>query len=436
MGSPAVTEAPAVAGVSEEEARAEIFTRSAAPVPPWLAPFFGLLAVAGFGWFVFRLASGDDPHPWRIYLLNLVLFTGIAQGGVMYTVAMNLAKARWGRPVRRLAESFVLFLPLAFLLSLPLYPEMERLWPWVEHPVEEKQAYLNPTFFTLRGVLGMLLLFGLTLYFVYLSVRSEAGLLRARARGWRRSLYDRLSAGWRGDTEEAARSAGRRTVLAPVLALTFAVTYSVLAFDYLMSLDPHWFSTLFGAWVFMSAFLSGIAATGILLTLLPRRLGLARYVLPSHRHDHGKMTFAFATFWVYLTWSQFLVIWYGKISEDWPYVLHRWESYGAPSLAMLACVWFIPFVGLLGVAPKRNPLTLGLFSAVILVGLWIKFWVLIVPSVAAEPRSPLAVDELVITLGFAGLFALATLLFLRAFPIFDTREAHLVRPYRPVQPHP
>ncbi|MBA2565541.1 MAG: hypothetical protein H0V09_08990 [Gemmatimonadetes bacterium] len=426
----------AVQPLTPEEARAEILAAGERQPPGWLLPLFGMLAIVGFGWFAVRVASGDDPHPWRIYLQNLMLFTGIAQGAVMYTVAMTVAKAKWGRPVRRLAESFVLFLPVAFLLSLPLYGVMDQLWPWVEHPVEAKQAYLNPGFFTIRGVVGMLLLFGLSLCFVYHSLRPEVGRLRDSVQGRRRDVYDRLSAGWRGDVEEAERSDARRTLLAPILALVFAVTYSLLAWDYLMSLDPHWYSTLFGAWIFMSAFLSGIAATGILVAWVPRWLGLERYWTPSHRHDQGKMTFAFATFWAYLTWSQFIVIWYGKLAEDWPYLLHRGQHYPAVVIAMLLLVWFIPWVGLMGIAPKRNPVTLSLFSGILLLGLWVKLWLLIVPSVSPETRSMLGLDELLVTLGFAGLFALTTTLFLRTFPVLDTRDAHLIVPYRPIQPHP
>jgi hypothetical protein len=427
--------APAREPLTEAGAREHLFERTGFRAPGWLVPVSAALAVLGFGWFVVR-AAGGDPHPWRIYLLNLLLFAGIAQGGVMYTVAMTIAKAKWGRPVRRFAEAFALFLPAAFLLSLPLYAVMERLWPWVEHPVEQKAAYLNPAFFTVRGIAGMLILFTLSLVFVSLSLRPEAGLLRGRASGWRRRLYERLSAGWRGDDEEIARAEARRTLLAPILAVVYAVVWSFVAFDFLMSLDPHWYSTLFGAWLFMTAFLSGIAATGILVAWLPRWLGLERYFVATHRHDQGKMTFAFATFWAYLTWAQFLVIWYGKIAEDGPYLLHRGQDYPAVVIAMVALVWFVPFVGLLGVAPKRNPLTLSLFSAVILLGVWTQLWLLIVPSLSPETRSPLGADELLITLGFAGLFVLLALLFLRAFPALDTRQAHLVRPYRPVQPHP
>ena len=421
--------------LTEAGARAHLLERTAFRAPGWLIPASAALAVLGFAWFVVRAASGD-PHPWRIYLLNLLLFAGIAQGAVMYTVAMTIAKAKWGRPVRRMAESFALFLPVAFLLSLPLYAVMDRLWPWVEHPVAAKAAYLNPAFFTVRGIAGMLILFTLSLAFVYLSLRPEAGLLRERASGWRRRVYDRLATGWRGEDVEAGRADARRTLLAPILALAFVVVWSIVAFDFLMSLDPHWYSTLFGAWIFMTAFLSGIAATGILVAWLPRWLDLERYFVPTHRHDQGKMTFAFATFWAYLTWAQFLVIWYGKIAEDWPYLLHRGQEYPAVVIAMVALVWFVPFVGLLGVAPKRNPVTLSLFSGIVLLGVWTQLWLVIVPSLALETRSPLGADELIITLGFSGLFVLLTLLFLRAFPALDTRGAHLVRPYRPVQPHP
>jgi hypothetical protein len=399
-------------------------------------PLFAVLAVVGFGYLVFRLVSGEDPHPWHVYLQDLMWCMGIAQGAVMYTAVMNVAKAKWGRPVRRLAESFVLFLPAAFLLSLPLYFAMNRIWPWVTHPVEANAAYLNPTFFTVRDVLAMAILFGLSLVFVRHSLRLDAGLLAGRATGWRRFLYERLSRGWRGEAEEIARAQARRTVLAPILIVVYAVTYSVLAFDYEMSLDPHWYSTLFGAWTFISAFLGGIAATGILVAWLPRWLSLERYYVPTHRHDQGKLTFAFCVFWMYLTWSQIHVIWYGKTMEDWPYLLLRQNEYAPVVIAMVAGVWFIPFVGLLGIAPKKNPVTLSLFSSVVLLGLWLQHWVVIMPSVSQAPRLPLGLDELLITCGFAGLLGLLVIAFLRAFPAIDTTVAHLVRPYRAVQPHP
>jgi hypothetical protein len=436
MGPNQLPESAAVPALSEESARAELFAKTEFRAPGWLVPLLALLAIAGFGYFLFRVAAGGDPHPWRVYLQDLMLFMGIAQGAVIYTVTMTISKSKWSRPVRRLANSFVLFLPVAFLLSLPLYFAMDRLWPWVAHPLAEKAAYLNPTFFTIRGLAAMAILFSVSLYFVYQFVRLDAGLLRGRARGWRRDLYTRLSAGWRGDAEEVAACDARRTLVAPILALVYVVTYSFVAFDYEMSLDPHWYSTLFGAWTFMAALLSGIAATGILVALLPGWLGLERYLVPTHRHDQGKMTFALATFWMYLTWSQIHVIWYGKMDEDWPYLLLRQNEYAPVVIGMVACTWFIPFIGLLGVAPKKNPATLALFSAVVLLGQWIQHWLVIVPSVASAPRLPLGLDELLITAGFGGLFGLTTLAFLRAFPAIDTTVAHLVRPYRPVQPHP
>ena len=182
--------------------------------------------------------------------------------------------------------------------------------------LQSKQAYLNLPFLIARNVVGAVALFGIALYFVYLMVRPDLELTRAasdddpgRAR-WRAGL----TAGWIGQEAEEVRSWHRLQVISPALILVYAVVMSMFAIDWAMSLEPHWYSTLFGGWFFMGAFWAGIAVTAVAIArLIPLHADFRTAMGLQQRHDLGKLAFGFTVFWTYLFWSQYIVIWYGKL---------------------------------------------------------------------------------------------------------------------------
>lgn len=363
----------------------------------------------------------DGPRAWRAYTFNWLYWTSVAQGAVMLSVAVSMARGVWSRPVRRIALAFVAFLPVAFLLYLPILFVGHHIFPWVGEDLHGKEVWLNLPFIGARNLVLLAILFALSLRYAYWSVRPDVGELRDSAPANRRALYERITRGWRGQAEEERIAARKVARLGPALALVFALAFSMLAWDYVMALDSHWFSTLIGPYFFMGGVLGGTAAASIAVMLIRGGLGLEDVIQPGHLHDLGKLTFGFCIFWAYMFWSQFLVIWYGLLPHDQSFVVDRFSApFLVPALLVFACLFVIPFFGLLGVKPKKTPVIFGTFAGIILFGLWLERFVLVYPANYAHAESlPLGWMEIGTTLLFAGLFLAAFAFFVTRFPIFQ-----------------
>ena len=381
------------------------------------------IALVVLGTIVFVIAlMTDTSRAWRAYVMNWLFFTSIAMGAVMLAVVVTMTKGMWSRPVRRIALSFVAFLPVAYLLMLPTLFAADHLFPWLHEGLQPgKEVWLNVPFLAGRQTIGLAVLFFFALAFAYWSLRPDIGLVREQTSGTLRALYDRLSSGWQGQALEEARAHKRIAVLGPVMAILYAMVFSLVAWDYVMSLESHWFSTIIGPYFFMGAFLGGVAATGLLAITYTRALGVEDVFAASRRHDLGKLTFAFCVFWAYLTFSQYIVIWYGNLPVEQSYVIHRFEPpYDTIAQAVFACLFVLPFFGLLGVTPKRRPGVYSLFAGIILFGLWIERFLLVYPShYPAAESLPLGWQEAGVGLLFAGLLLATLSWFATRFPLFQ-----------------
>ncbi|MBW1845287.1 MAG: hypothetical protein JRJ05_13165, partial [Deltaproteobacteria bacterium] len=229
-------------------------------------------------------------------------------------------------------------------------------------------------------------------------------------------------------------SARKLRVLAPIIGLVYAFGYTVVGYDQVMSLTPTWFSTMFGWYFTWSGFLSGIAMTTVICVLLRNAPGWEGELTKDRFHDLGKMLFAFSIFWMYLFFSQYIVIWYGNLPEEtqffelrlgsqflqdtWYFAAeHLDEPYVKTSLIAWACIWIIPFWMLLGPAPKRSWYIVGPIAAIMLTGFWIERNVLVWPSLVPDDGLAwLGPVQLGIAAGFLGAFALVFLLYSRIFP--------------------
>jgi hypothetical protein len=367
----------------------------------------------------------DVDRAWRAYHFNWLYFLSIAQGAVILAVVVTITRGVWSRPIRRLAMSFVTYLPIAFVLVLPsLLIGAEHIWPWVAHPEtmqSGKEAYLNVPFMTIRTLLLLGALIVLNFVFAYWSLRPDLGLTRDRAPENARGVYERVTRNWRGQEVEEMASFRKLGVLGPVCAIVFALSFGVLAWDFVMSLEPHWFSTMIGPYFFMGAFLGGVAATIIVCVLYVLR-GNARHIIePVTLHDIGKLMFGFCVFWAYLFYSQFIVIWYGLLPIEQAWVVHRFGQPFQPLMALVfACLFVFPFFGLMGVAPKRTPQILAFFAIIVLIGLWLERYMLVYPSLYSAARDiPFGWQEFGPLFFFVGLLALAVVGFQSRFPIFQ-----------------
>ncbi|MFO7262081.1 MAG: hypothetical protein DIU52_013065 [bacterium] len=388
--------------------------------PPAVRTAIALLLVGGGIGFLFALLSDAD-RAWRAYHFNWLYWTSIAQGAVIFAAVVAIARGVWARAIRRIALSFVAFLPVALVLFLPILFGARSIFPWIEHPVPGKDVYLNVPFLAVRDLVALGAVMVLSILFAYWSIRPDAGLVRDRVPERLRGLYDRLTRDWRGQQQEEEKAHRKISRIAPALALVYAVGFGFLAWDLVMSLEPHWFSTLIGPYFFMAAVLGGIAATGVLTIIYRGRLGLTEVIDPPQFHDLGKLTFGFCIFWAYLFWSQYLVIWYGKLPWEQEFMIHRLQQPYAPLAVLVFFALFVlPFFGLLGVRPKKTPAILGLFAVIVLVGLWFERYMLVYPSLYQEAEHLVfGWQELVTALPFAGLLIASIMWFATRFPILQ-----------------
>lgn len=381
----------------------------------WFYALVVILAVIGVVASVAGLLS-DPQRAWTALIWNWVFFSGVSVAGAIVAAATTASNGNWIWPMRRFAEGLTAFLPVSFVLMIVLFFGIDEVYEWVDHPPAAKEAWLDPTFFVIRETVGVAVLYGFALAMVYWSMRPDLGRLRDRVSGWRASLYGRLTTGWRGLDVEVERARINRSKLAPALVLLYAVVWTVMAWDWLMSIDPYWFSTLFGAWIFMTHFLAALGATALLSCVLRPYRSYSDIVGTRSLHDIGKMVFAFTIFWTYLFFAQYLVIWYGRLHEETVFIDERlWHAYQPIAIVVLAAVFFIPFLGLLGVKPKKTPATLSAFSVISLIGIWLFHLLLVSPDVFPEFLA-LGWIELAVGGGMFGVFALCYVGFLAAFP--------------------
>jgi hypothetical protein len=392
------------------------------------------LAILGLILFVRALLGGPAlaDRAWQMFHVNWIYFTGLAAGGVAFAAVQKISHAKWSGMMIRFAEATVAFLPVS-LIGLVLiftagYPSIYGPMQAALHEVQHSKAvWLSHDFMFARLGLGLLALSVLAWKLVWADMKQDIHAVQRAASGERRVRYERWSQGYESTTATAAAIEHRIHRLAPGYTVLYAYVFTLVAFDGIMALQPHWYSNLLGGWIFMGAFLAGHMLVALLMIHGAKHLGVADLVSPKQRHDLGKLCFGFTVFWTYLMWAQFLVIWYGNLPEETGFVFARlWGHWLPIGAAVLWGVFIIPFFGLLGVTPKKVRASLGFFASVSLISLWLERYLLVMPSVSALPGPALGGQpELGATLLFVGLFLLTYALFARTFPMISPRLAEI-----------
>jgi hypothetical protein len=398
--------------------------RTLPPVNGSLKAVIAALLLLGAAALVLLAASTEDPgRLWQGLLFNWLFWSSIAMGMVMFAVALHLTAADWAWSIQRFALGGVAFLPISFVLLIIVFFGSETYfhhWLHVEGDpvIEAKRFWLTLPNMIIRDFLGLIILYGGAMAFAFLSLRPDVyGVDGNRRRG----IYGILTRDWRGVEIEAARSQRIRNFLGVPMAILFAFLWGMIGIDLAMTMDPHFFSTMFPVAFFWAAFHSGVVVTTIAVALFRPGMGLIEYITPRQFHDLGKCVFAFSVFWMYLNWSQYIVIWYGLLPWEQPYFVRRFEEpYGVIAASVVLLVFVVPFLGLLTRPPKKVPAVLGFFAGLILIGYWLERFLITVPSIWEGERLPLGLPEIGLALGFLGLFAIAYLWFLRTFPILPS----------------
>ena len=412
--------------------REELVATYSRPLPKALGTLSLVLTVLGALVFVIGLFVAPD-RAWRAYHANWLFFTSLSSAGVVFVAVQRITTARWSRPIVRLLEGYVAFLPLAFvLLLISIFLGKNHIFPWTHErpPVPEKVLYFNGAFLTARALLSFGLITLLSLWYVYTSVRLDVGLLPDWGAKWAAGLRARMRTGFGEERRELHSTHSLQGKLAVFLALLFGYGWSLLAFDLSMGLSLHFQSTLYGWWFFMGAWLCALTSFTLLVMAWRRYLGAEAIIGENHFHDLGKLCFAFTAFWGYLTFGQYLVIWYGNMGEEthWPRLrlIAPWVNFTVTAVIL---VFFVPFFGLLSRAAKVYRPTLALFTILSLVGMWLVRYLEVYPSLYGEaPGLPFGLWEIGITLGYLGAWASCYLAFANAFP--RVRAVLMTSPYR------
>jgi len=314
----------------------------------------GALAAAAAGLLVCAFGLFVDPEQLlRSWLLGVVFWVGISIGCLALLMIHHLTSGRWGVVVRRVFEAAAAVLPLLFLLTLPILFGLDELYVWTEDAVvaasatlRKKAPYLDETFFVGRVVLYFAVWIGLT--------------------SWLRALSDRQDR-----AADPKLSKRMQAISAPgIVVWAFVTTF--FYFDLLMSLEPLWFSTIYGVYFFGGSGLSSMAFLILVAAFLARSRPMDAVIAPRHFHDWGKLTLAFVLLWAYFAFSQFLIIWSGNLPEEIEWYLHRmshgWQYVGL-SLALLH--FALPFALLLSRDLKKQPRRLAALAVFILAMRWV-----------------------------------------------------------------
>jgi len=405
------------------DALQHVLRKSAYEAPAWMKTVgLALTVIGGLAWIAGLFVDYDAA--WRSYLFNYFFWTGLALGGVLWSATLRITNARWGRSLLRLWEGMGFFLPVSLLLfaGLLVGALTSHVYPWVGHPIELKEQWLAPGFVLGRTTVYTLLLFGLVMLYLYHSLKSDVRVLHGTrlAPAW----FERMFANADGSDAEWQKSQNRLVRLAPILALAYGILVSLLAFDLLMSLEPYWYSTMFGGFIFMGNMYLGLAAITWIAPGVAKRALLQDQIGKMQYWDLGKLFFAFTMLWTYLMWSQYLPIWYSNYHEEAGYVLKRTAGpYRDWAFLLLALVWVIPWWMLLPKNLKMRPGWLGAATLIGAVGIWLERWTIVIPS--QFDTAPVAAEAAVfpgwIDLGagalYAGLFLLSYRFFLNAVPV-------------------
>ena len=282
------------------------------------------------------------------YLVGFIFWTGITVGSLALLMLQHLTGGAWGLVIRRVLEASTRTFPLVLLLFIPIAIGLNHIYPWTDAAVmstpalQKKTSFLNPSFFIVRTFVYFAIWSTLAIALNLWSLQQD----RAASRHVRKRMQMISGPG----------------LVVTIICITFA------AIDWVMSLDPSWYSTIYGLIFVASWALSALAFTILVMSWLAVRDPMDTVVQPRHSHDWGNLTLALVMLWTYFAFSQYLLIWSGNLPEEttW-YVARKHGGWGAIALAVVIFQFAFPFLALLSRATKKNAQRLAMLAALILV---------------------------------------------------------------------
>ncbi len=347
-----------------------------------------ILMLLGIIGIIIGFTTDNEKHAWANILLGSYFTFGVAIAGMFFVAAHTIGMGGWFITVRRVSEAIGSYIPigggLLLIFVILAFAGSHNVYEWAHgddlHVDSKKQFFAAPfVFIRILFFIGCLTFFGWQLRKI--------------------SVQD--------DMNPDLNNYERSKTWAALYLVIFAISSSTMSWDFVMSIDVHWYSTLFGWYNFASYFVSSIAAT-ILIVLYLKGKGLLEDVTENHLHDLGKFMFAFSIFWTYLWFSQYMLIWYAHIPEETGYFKARLDDYPAAFFLNLAINFAFPFIVLMRRRAKRKMRLLGFVAIVLLIGHFLDFHLMVIPG-AVDGEGHFGLTDLLTPLFFFGLFVYVVL---------------------------
>ena len=343
--------------------------------------------------------------PWAAFYVACIFFMLISLGVLAFYAIQQVAQAGWSPLLFRVMQGITAYLPVGsvifFVLLILCGLHFNHLFIWLDPEVvaadkiiANKSGYLNFPFWIIRA--GVFLL------------------------GWNAYRYFSRKNCLAQDEASDNSFYKKNFNISAMFLVFFIVSESIMSWDWIMSIDPHWSSTLFGWYVFASFFVSGIT-TICLITLYLKSKGYLEHVNTSHIHDLAKFMFGFSVFWTYLWFSQFMLIWYANIPEEVTYFVTRIELYNLPFFGAVAMNFLFPLLILINTDFKRISWVLVMAGTVILLGHYVDFFNMIMPSSVGDQWF-IGIPEISSVLFFLGLFLFVVFTALTKAPLVPKRN--------------
>ncbi len=371
----------------------------------------GVLAIIGL---YVTSGSSNDPHKqarfWGSLLMNSVYFLLVVNAVMFFICATTLAWGSFQLAFSRVSEAISACVPVigvicgAILLAIAFSSNHEIYhWTDAEH-VKHDPTLLHKSGFLSKGFFAVVTILTIVLWsFLGWKVRQRSRMLDENP------IQSK---------EERKKYIWTNTVWAALFLVVFALTVlSSIPWLWLMSIDAHWYSTMYSWYTFASTFVAGLALITIFVIFLKNN-GYLEYTTKEHLHDLGKFMFAFSIFWTYLWFSQFMLIWYANIPEETVYFKPRTEGiYSGIFWLMFIINFLAPLLIFMSRDSKRNYSTMAFMSILILFGHWLDFFQMVFPSPSPD-RVPMILYDFGIALGFLGLIMFVTARALAKVPVF------------------
>lgn len=328
----------------------------------WLAKFFnlcGLVAILCLGYWAYGW-SQDSSRAIFSYFFSYMSVLSIVLGSLIFVLIQHATRAGWSVVVRRIPETAMAITPLFVVLFIPIAFSIDSIFSWTsiaadDHVLLSKAPYLNKSFFLVRSVAYLCVWVLLSIGYYRWSTAQDGG--------------------------KNPHLTKRMWWCSPLAIISFGLTVSFAGFDWLMSLQPHWFSTIFGVYFFAGCMLAGLAFIILMCMALQSCGALRTSMTTEHYHDLGKLLFGFTVFWSYIAFCQFMLIWYANMPEETEFYLHRLH-HGWEYITWLLPLtnFFIPFFILMSRHAKRNKLVLGVGCVWIMLTHFVDIYWLVLPA--------------------------------------------------------